>query len=51
MRLRVSCYKPQLLKAQLVAISKEDLPTNPAEREQYFMEQVAMGEGLGQAGE
>ncbi|KAI5453011.1 mitochondrial import receptor subunit tom20 [Naganishia albida] len=39
-----------MLKASLVEISKETLPTSPQEREQYFMEQVAMGEGLAAAG-
>lgn len=40
----------QLLKASLVEISQETLPTSPQEREQYFMEQVAMGEGLAATG-
>ncbi|KAJ9119407.1 hypothetical protein QFC24_005640 [Naganishia onofrii] len=39
-----------LLKASLVEISQETLPTSPQEREQYFMEQVAMGEGLAATG-
>ncbi|KAJ9104925.1 hypothetical protein QFC19_003720 [Naganishia cerealis] len=38
------------LKASLVEISQETLPTSPQEREQYFMEQVAMGEGLAATG-
>ncbi|GHJ85030.1 hypothetical protein NliqN6_1432 [Naganishia liquefaciens] len=39
-----------MLKASLIEISKETLPTSPQEREQYFMEQVAMGEGLAATG-
>ncbi|KAJ9117558.1 hypothetical protein QFC22_004408 [Naganishia vaughanmartiniae] len=39
-----------LLKSSLVEISQETLPTSPQEREQYFMEQVAMGEGLAATG-
>jgi import receptor subunit TOM20 len=39
-----------MLKASLIEISQETLPTSPQEREQYFMEQVAMGEGLAATG-
>jgi mitochondrial import receptor subunit TOM20 len=39
------------IKAALEAIRAEPLPAAPEEKEQYFMDNVAMGEGLCARGE
>lgn len=36
----------ELIKSVLDAASKEAYPKTPEEKEKYFMEQVALGEGL-----